>query len=201
MPFNKQEKSYYVSKTAIGGLYKALAMDTDPAHTLYFTSALINSSRAALIQKLEDKVENYQMIPTIMSTVLKLMNTKWNPHGISIEGRTEINKQIDDFFKSESMLQYGAEIYRDILFCDDLLTRWNEANEIYLHDKNAWAFSNGRLVLIHKVLFEIIFRHELMQLPKNVEFNVDTGISDLGILAQAIRQRDENGGQRARSES
>ena len=89
------------------------------------------------------------------------------------------------------MMQYGIELYRDVLFCDDLLNRWNEANEIYLHDKDAWAMSNARLTLIHKVLFEIIFRHELMQLPKDMNFNIDQGASALGELARVAQQINE----------
>jgi len=185
------DKAHYASKTAIGGLFRALILDTDPAHTLAFTSALINSSRAALIQKLEDKVENFMMIPTIMSTILKIISTRWNPYGLSKESIVEINSRIDRVFKGESMMQYGIELYRDVLFCDDLLNRWNEANEIYLHDKDAWAMSNARLTLIHKVLFEIIFRHELMQLPKDMNFNIDQGASALGELARVAQQINE----------
>jgi hypothetical protein len=182
MPPEKKEKTYWATRQAIGGLYKAASSSTDPAHTLEFFCSLINATRAALIRKLEDKVPNSDLLPGIFNTLLKIIATKWNHDGI-IPGEylDELNQRIDTVFKEESMARYGLEIYRDILFCDDLLMRWGQANDIYISNKNAWSMSNKLIAPIQMQLFEIIDRHDLKEFPKGESFNIDS--SDMAAMA------------------
>jgi hypothetical protein len=148
---------------------------------------LISATRAALIRKLEDRVPNSDILPGIFNTLLKIIATKWNHDGI-IPGEylDELNQRIDTVFKDESMARYGLEIYRDILFCDDLLVRWDQANNIYIQNKNAWSMSNKLLAPIQMQLFEIIDRHDLKEFPKGELYNVDNTDMMAGIISKAL---------------
>jgi hypothetical protein len=191
----KKEKSYWATRTAIGSLFKAVTLSTDPAHTLGFSCSLINTSRAALIQRLEDKVPDATALPGILNTLLKHIANQWYNQGVLKESIATLDERIDTMFKSESLAKYGLEIYRDSQFCDDLIQRWKVANQIYIRDKNAWAISNDQLADVHKQLVEIIVRHDLMQFPKGEGFNLDERGSMMSQIASAMQTvSTQNGG-------
>jgi len=180
-------KSTYASRTAIGQLFKAVTLSTDPAHTLGFTVSLINATRASLIAKLEQQIPDISIIPTLFNTILKSFVTNWNNNGaLDDESMTIIGKRIDEVFKSESMLRYDLSTYRDVTFCDELHNRWKQANETYLLNPLAWSHSNEQLADINKQLMEIITRHDLMEFPKGESFNIDDHGTDAGRLAMLL---------------
>jgi len=181
-----QEKTNFATRNAIGKLFVATTMSTDPAHTLGFTSSLIATVRAALIQKLEENIKGYESIPGLLNTILKFIVYQWTEQGLPKEYQDEIDKRIGGTFQTDSMMKYGLEIYRDILFCDDLAKRWEEANKIYIRAPSAWAVSNERMAPLHRQLLEIIVRHDLMMFPKEASFSIDEGGMDFGLIQKAI---------------
>lgn len=183
------EKTNYATRSAIGKLFVATTMSTDPAHTLQFTSSLIATVRASLIQKLEEGIKGYEDIPGLLNTILKFIVYQWTELGLPKEYQAEIDKRIGEIFQTDSMTKYGLEIYRDVLFCDDLTMRWKDANQIYIAAPSAWAVSNARIADIHRQLMEIIVRHDLMMFPKEASFNIDEGGMDFGMIQQEIAKR------------
>ncbi len=67
---------------------------------------------------------------------------------------------------------------------DSQLSNMESANREYIKDHNSWNTSNAILVQIHKVLFEIMFRHKLIQMPYENSFNLDTH----GTVTEAVQQ-------------
>jgi hypothetical protein len=183
------EKDYYASRAAVGKLFVAVTMSTDPAHTLGFTSSLIATVRAALIQKLEESVKGYEDIPDILNTLLKFIVYQWKNNGLPEEYQKEINQRIDALFKTDSMAKFGLEVYRDTIFCDDLMLRWKQANGIYIKAPSAWAYSNEIVAEIIKQLLEIITRHHLMVFPQGEPFNVDVGGMDYGAIIRMAKEQ------------
>lgn len=183
------EKANYATRSAIGKLFVATTLSTDPSHTLTFTSSLIATVRAALIQKLEENIKGHEQIPGLFNTILKHIVYQWTQQGLPTEYQKEIDKRIEEIFQTNAMVQYGLAIYRDIIFCEDLTVRWKQANAIYIQSPAAWAFSNDSIADIHKQLMEIIVRHDLMAFPKGEPFNLDVGGMDYGAIQQAINGR------------
>jgi hypothetical protein len=183
----KPVKVSYASRSAIGSLFKAVTLSTDPAHTLGFTSSLVNSSRSSLIYKLEQHIPDEDALPSIFNAILKMTACGWkNGRIIDEEAMGILNQRIDTMFPSISLMRYDLETYRDILFCDDLSNRWKEANITYLQDARAWGFSNEQLADINRQLMEIITRHDLMEFPKGESFNLDEHGTDVGAIAAAM---------------
>jgi hypothetical protein len=181
MALNKPEKNMWAIKAAVGSLFKAVTLSTDPGQVLSFSSSLINTSRAYLIQKLEDKVPESEAIPKAMTAILHATVSNWKGNKLTSEGIQTIDERIDKIFgNSPSMAKYGLEIYRDVLFCDDLQKRWKTANTTYIQSPAAWAFSNAQLAEINMQLMEIIVRHDLMVFPKGEVFNMDDIGSHMG---------------------
>ena len=186
----KDIKISYAARAAITSLFKAVTLSTDPGHTLGFTASLINASRAALVYKLERQIPDDGALPTLFSTILKMMISKWTKDGhITEESRKELDERLNKMFKSESMMRYDVEAYRDILFTDDLHERWKRANETYLMNPMAWSHSNEQLADINKQLMEIIIRHDLMDVPKGDTFNLDDHGTDAGMVAAMMAMR------------
>lgn len=190
------EKTNYATRAAIGKLFVATTMSTDPAHTLGFTSSLISTVRGALIQKLEEGIKGYEGIPGLLNTILKFIVYQWVENGLPKEYQDVINKRIEEIFQTDAMAKYGLELYRDILFCDDLSNRWHDANNAYIRSPSSWAVSNGLMNPLHRQLLEIIIRHDLMAFPKEASFNIDEGgILDYGAIQKAINGRIKNEGE------
>lgn len=191
----KPIKISYASRSAIGSLFKAVTLSTDPAHTLGFTASLINSSRSSLIYKLEQHIPDSAALPQIFGAILKTTASNWkNGRIIDEEAMQILSKRIDTLFPSESLARYDLETYRDVLFCDDLGVRWKDANNTYLQDSRAWAFSNEQLADINRQLMEIIVRHDLMEFPKGESFNLDDHGTDVGVIAAMLAQKRKDGG-------
>lgn len=177
----------YASRTAIGSLFKAVTLSTDPGHTLGFTASLINASRSALIYKIEQQIPDDAALPSLFNTILTFVATKWEKEGkIEAESYKILNDRLNHLFKSESMMRYDVETFRDIMYCDDLHERWKHANETYLLNPMAWSHSNEQLADINKQLMEIITRHDLMEFPKGDAFNLDDHGTDVGSIAAMI---------------
>lgn len=188
----KTVKISYASRSAIGSLFKAVTLSTDPAHTLGFTASLINASRSSLVYKLEQQVPDQTAIPNLMNTILKCIATRWKVSGtIEEESMLILDDRIDKLFPSTSIMRYDLEAYRDTMFCDDLHERWKDANEIYQKSPMAWSVSNDRLADISKQLMEIITRHDLMEFPKGEGFNLDDHGTDVGAIASMLAERAE----------
>jgi hypothetical protein len=182
------------ARAAIGSLFKAVTLSTDPAHTLGFTASLINSTRSILVYKLEQSVPDSAALPALFNSILKCIVSKWKAGKIiDEESMGVLNKRIDLMFKSESWLRYNLETYRDIGFCDDLHNRWKDANSIYQQDKNAWSVSNDRLADINKQLMEIITRHDLMEFPRGDGFNLDDHGTDTAMIAAMMAKEEKQG--------
>ena len=182
MPPNKQEKNYWAIKSAIGSLFKVLTLSTDPAQTLSFATSLISSTRAFLIQKLEDRVPDSAQVPMVLNTLMHITYVHWDGEQLSPEGIAEMERAINTIFKESAMARYGLVIYRDILYCDNLALRWEEANNAYVQTHQSWIVSNAMLARINRQLLEIIVRHDMMTFPKGDVFSLDsTGntISDM----------------------
>jgi hypothetical protein len=190
------EKDYYASRAAVGKLFVAVTMSTDPAHTLGFTSSLIATVRASLIQKLEENIQGYEGIPDILNTLLKFIVYQWKNNGLPDEYQLEIDKRINTLFKTDSMAKFGLEVYRDTIFCDDLMRRWKQANGIYIQAPSAWAYSNEIIASILMQLLEIITRHHLMVFPKEATFNIDEGGMDYGAILRAAEKAQVANGSR-----
>jgi hypothetical protein len=182
----KPEKNYWAIKSAVGSLFKAVTLSTDPAQTLSFASSLINTTRAFLIQKLEEKVPDSVAIPYALNTILKVMIENYENGTITPEGIKIMDQRIDAIWKDTAMARYGLQIYRDILFCDALHARWKDANAIYVQSNAAWALSNSQLSDINKQLMEIIVRHDLMTFPKGEVFNMDEIGSSMGKIMKRV---------------
>jgi len=191
MAQQKPEKNYWAIKSAVGSLFKAVTLSTDPAQTLSFSSSLINSTRAFLIQKLEERVPDGDKIPAVMNTVLKITFEHWDGADLTPRGIAEMDKALDTVFKSSSMAVYGLQIYRDILFCDALNQRWFEANNVYVQTHQSWIISNAILSTINRQLLEIIVRHDLMTFPKGEVFNMDDIGSDMGRMMKRMNEGGE----------
>ena len=191
MAKDKPERSYWVSRQAIGSLFKAVTLSTDPAHTLGFSSSLIGSARAALIQKLEDKIPDNEQLPIIFDGLLKAII---RGYGATEDEIQTIDQRIDAIFKSDAQARYGLEIFRDAIITENLHQRWKEANRIYIQSPAAWAISNDILSDVHLQLNEILFRHDLMQFPKGEVFNLDEQGSTYATLAKAMEKIQSGGG-------
>lgn len=187
----KEEKNPWVVKSAIGSLFKAVTLSTDPAMTLGYEASLINTTRAALIQKLEERVPDAMQIPIVMKEVLLLIMSNWKTDNLDDEGYDLMDKRICSIFKDTSMARYGLEIYRDILFVEQLHSMWHQANQYYIQSPASWAQSNAILAQVNKQLLEIIVRHELMTFPKGDVFNMDRDSGSMGAIMK--RLQDEKG--------
>jgi hypothetical protein len=186
------EKQYYIPKKLLGELIRILITSTDPANILGFTSAAINSSRALMIRMLEVQVPNPDIINNTLNTLLTRTIAAWNTNqSITQEEAQELDKMLMSVFKSEPMMKYDLEMYRDILYCETLFENWKSANKTYISDKSAWAESNAIIADIHKHLYEIIFRHNLMQLPYGDSFNLDTHGTDTSQIQMVLRKMAE----------
>lgn len=197
----KPLKVSYASRAAIGSLFKAVTLSTDPAHTLGFTASLINASRSSLIYKLEQHIPDKTALPILFNTIVKCIATQWRGTGMLDEESLDIiSKRIDELFKSESIMRFDLDTFRDVLYCDDLHNRWKRANETYLTNPMAWSLSNEMLADINKQLMEIITRHDLMEFPKGESFNLDDHGTDVGVIAAMMaaqkQQRGEDDRQR-----
>ena len=183
----KKTSVSYASRSAIGSLFKAVTLSTDPGHTLGFTASLINASRSALIYKLEQTIPDAEALPALFNTILKFVVTGWEKEGrINAESRAELNDRLNKLFKSESVMKASSTTHRDIRYCDDLHERWKNANRTYLMNPMAWSQSNEELADINKQLMEIITRHDLMEFPKGDPFNLDDHGTDVGTIAAMI---------------
>lgn len=183
MAKEKAEKNTYATKQATGSLYRAAILTTDPAFKLSFYSSLISIARGALIQKLEDRVPDSEMIPGIFNSTLK-----WILRGAPHDENTvrTIDERIDQIFKSESMERYGLEIFRDAIITESLLNEWKNANKTYITAPAAWVISNSMLADISLKLDEIIIRHDLMQFPKGELFNLDDSDTTAGAISRIV---------------
>lgn len=191
---NKPTKINYSSRNVVGSLVKAVTLSTDPAHILGFSASLINTSRSALIYKLEQHVPDDAALPNLFNAILKVTATKWKDVDlIDDESVLILNKRIDSIFTSVSLARYDLETYRDILFCDTLGQRWKQANEIYLMTPTAWSLSNEIISDINRQLMEIITRHDLMEFPKGESFNLDDHGTDVGTIAAMLAQQRKRG--------
>jgi len=194
-------KISYASRAAIGSLFKAVTLSTDPAHTLGFTASLINASRSALIYKIEQQIPDGAILPNLFSTILSFIITKWQEEGtIDAESKTILDERINKLFKSESIMRYDVQTYRDIIYCDDLHSRWKDANTTYLMNPMAWSHSNEQLADINKQLMEIITRHDLMDFPKGESFNLDEQGTAVGAIASLLAIQHNNDQATARQE-
>ena len=191
MAKDKPEKPQYATRQAIGNLFRAVTMSTDPAFTLSFSSALLTTTRASLIAKLEERVPDHELIPHIFTGILKTLVRGFAENEEEI--RT-IDQRISDVFKSESMAKYGLEIYRDGLISESLIKQWKIANQRYILSHDAWPISNEILTNIHTSLHEIIVRHDLMQFPKGEMFNLDDNDTTAAAIARVAKALAEDGG-------
>ena len=198
MASDSDEKQYYIPKKLLGELVRILITSTDPANRLEFTSATISATRALMIKMLENQVPVPETINTVLQQVLMRVMEIWNGnHTLSPEEATEIETMLSTVFKSEPMMKYDIQLYRDIIYCEDLFVNWQVANRQYISHSAAWSDSNAVLADIHKHLFEIIIRHNLMQLPYGDSFNLDQHGTDTsqiqGILAKLAAAGNEEG--------
>ena len=193
-PDKKSEKNTRATKQATGSLFRAVSLSTDPGQLLMFSSSLISTTRAGLIQKLEDRVPDYDILPSIFNAILFTMVTELEKKGtLSPDGARVLDEQFDKVFKSESMARYGLELYRDIRFCDSARLRWKSANDTYISDPAAWAISNNILSEIHSQMFEIIVRHDLMQFPRGELFSIDEQGINISRIAKAVQDAGNGG--------
>lgn len=178
----------YATKQATGSLFRAVTLSTDPGQKLMFSNSLISITRAALIQKMEDKIPDAAAIEQILNSLLLSIARDWTANGMIDEpAMGELSKRCDLLFKSESMMRYDLELFRDIRYCDESLQHWRKANQIYISNNNAWAIANDILSEVHKVILEIIVRHNLMQFPKGEIFNIDNQGATMSRLAKIMQ--------------
>jgi hypothetical protein len=184
------EKGTWATKNAIGSLFRAEVMSTDPGQALKFSVSLIATVRAALIQKLEDRIPDHEKLPFIFSGILKTIVR--NQGDLSEKETEEIDSYLNKIFLTENLAVYGMQIYRDVLLCDNLHQTWRTANKIYVANKAAWNISNDLLSDISIKIIEIIVRHDLMQLPKDIEFNLDNRGDAINRFAKALAEAGES---------
>ena len=187
MASESDEKNYYIPKKLLGELVRILITSTDPANRLEFTSATISATRALMIKMLENDIPVPEMINTTLQQVLMRVMEAWNNNQtLTPDEATEIEKMLMTVFKSESMMKYNVTLYRDIMYCEDLFTNWQVANRQYVTHSSAWSESNAILADIHRHLFEIIIRHNLMQLPYGDSFNLDQHGTDTSQIQNVL---------------
>lgn len=192
-PIRESKARYdYATKQATGSLFRAVTLSTDPGQKLMFSNSLISITRAALIQKMEDKMPDAAAIEQILNSLLMSIARDWRENNM-IDGETmeELSKRCDTLFKSESMMRYDLELFRDIRYCDESLQHWRKANQIYIANNSAWALANDILSEVHKVVLEIIVRHNLMQFPKGEIFNIDNQGATMSRLAKLMQDTGE----------
>lgn len=187
----KPEKNTWAVRMAIGSLFKAVTLSTDPAMTLGYEASLINASRAALIQKFEDRVPDSAAVPSLIKTIITITLTNWKEDALDEEGYNLIDERVGKIFKDSSMARYGLEIYRDLMFLDELHKRWLEANKDYIVSHESWVQSNAVLAAANMQLMEIIVRHDLMTFPKGEVFNMDAHGSNMGQMMKQIGEEKE----------
>ena len=193
---DKDEKQYYVPKKLLGELVRILITSTDPANILGYTSATISATRALMIRMLENQIANPELINATLQALLFRLAESWRTvNKITETEAQDIERILMDVFKSESIMKYDLQLYRDILYCEDLGRLWHTANEQYIRDKSSWFQSNAILADINKILFEIIIRHNLMVLPYGDGFNLDQHGTDTGQVAQLLATLAATGGQ------
>jgi hypothetical protein len=184
---DKDDKQFYVPKKLLGELVRILITSTDPANILVFTSATIGASRAIMIKMLENQIPNPDIINTALQALLLRTAEAWTTHHkITPEEAVEIEKILMDVFKSEPLMKYDLQLYRDILYCEDLYNLWFDANSQYIIDKSSWYQSNASIATINKTLYEIIIRHNLMSLPYGDGFNLDQHGTDTSQVQQLL---------------
>jgi len=190
------DKQYYIPKKLLGELISVLAKSTDPANILGFTSIAISTTRAIMIKMIENQMENPDVIGIALQTILVRMAGDWERNGqITPDEMQEIEKMLKETFKSESAIRYNLELWRDVLFCEDMYRNWKHANIIYVQRATSWAESNAILSEIHKQLFEIMIRHNLISMPMQDSFNLDERGTETGrieqMLAKIVEGRDD----------
>ena len=167
-------ENYYVPKKLIGELTRVLITSTDPAHILEFTPSLISSCRALMMSMLEDNTPAPTLIANALESSLERMIIIWDANAhFTEEELVELNTMLTSVFKSEGAARWSLALYRDVMLCDDLYDQWESANREYIESHTNWTRSNAILVQIHKVLFEMMFRHKLVQMPYENSFNLD----------------------------
>lgn len=187
MASDTDEKQYYIPKKLLGELVRILITSTDPANRLEFTSATISATRALMIKMLENDVPVPELINTTLQQVMMRVMEAWNNNQtLSPEEAQEIEKMLMSVFKSEPMMKYNITLYRDIIYCEDLFVNWQVANRQYIKHTIAWSESNAILADIHRHLFEIIIRHNLMQLPYGDSFNLDNQGTDTSQIQSVL---------------
>jgi len=190
------EKQYYIPKKLLGELVRIMITSTDPANILGFTSAAINATRALMIRMLEAQIPNPDIITNALHELLTRTIIAWNNNQtISPEEAAELDKMLMTVFKSEPMMKYDLLMYRDIMYCETLFENWKSANKTYISDKSAWSESNATIADIHKHLYEIIFRHNLMQLPYGDSFNLDQHGTDTSQIQMVLKKMAEAAGE------
>jgi hypothetical protein len=195
MASDVDEKQYYIPKKLLGELVRLVITSTDPANRLEFTSATISATRALMIKMLENEIPVPETINTTLQQVLMRTIESWNEkQTITPEEAAELERMLYTVFKSEPMMKYNIQLYRDIIYCEDLFNNWQVANKQYITHTAAWSESNAILSEIHKHLFEIIIRHNLMQLPYGDSFNLDQHGTDTSQI-QSVLAKLAAGGQ------
>jgi hypothetical protein len=190
--------NYYVPKKLIGELTRVLITSTDPAHILEFTPSLISACRALMMSMLEDNQPAPSLIASALESILAQMIVTYNlKDGFTQEEKDTFNKMLTDIFKSDGNARWGLALYRDILLCEGMYSNWEDANSEYIKDHKSWTTSNAVLVQINKVLFEIMIRHKLIQMPYDSGFNLDkhgtTTESVQQLLDKMIKEDDKHG--------
>ena len=185
----KEDKNIWITRSATGQLFRAVTLSTDPGQTLRFTESLINLARAQLISKLENMVPDHEAIPGMFLDILRVVIVRENDGALTQSQINVIDGIISKVFQQTAMARYSLPIYRDIIYCDELLKRWKEANQIYVQSPSSWAISNSHLADINTVLMEIIVRHDLMVLPKSDAFNLDAHSGQMSDLMKMMQAR------------
>jgi hypothetical protein len=149
-----------------------------------------------MIKMLENQVPVPELINTTLQQVLVRVMEAWNNNQtLAPEEAQEIEKMLLTVFKSEPMMKYDIQLYRDIMYCEDLFRNWQVANRQYISHAAAWSESNAVLADIHKHLFEIIIRHNLMQLPYGDSFNLDQHGTDTSQIQNILAKLASAGGE------
>jgi hypothetical protein len=172
-------------KEMIGQLSVATARSTEPANKLSLTSSRISTLKGVI----EYKCREWMMpgLKTLLYTTIQSMmeDMKEDDHEAALHSRLDYlirflgdvaAKNIQD--KTKSLPDESLDLltdYNNIVLCRE---RWKKAQDIYMHNNEAWSISNKMLADINDILTSIELKYNLIIMPKNYSYD----IHDLNML-------------------
>lgn len=168
-------------KELIGQLSIATAKSTDPANKLSLTSSRISMIRGVISEKCERFVlpGMFDLLYNAIIEMISDMKTD-NPDSNLAQTLDALEKKLVSAMqeqtekKSGYMVDESIELIRDYNSVLECRKRWVIANKTYMANHESWGMSNQMLADINDVLTKIELKYNLIIVPKNYSFDINS---------------------------